>query len=435
MPLQGGLAWGTVGTITLNLSTTLVNFILALVLARLLGTSGYGAYAFAFAWAAVLAVPATLGLAALVVRNAAAYLAQQEWGLLRGFLRRSNQLAAASSLVVVLVAAAVGWIIKRGDQALLEPYLIGLLLVPIVALTTVRQSALQGLGRVVLGRVPETLIAPGLFLAFVVGTHIATGSMTASWAIALNVGASCVALGTGALILRHSLPIAARQARRVYEMRVWAPSALRLLVASVLMALTSQLGTILLGVLGAPSDAGVFNVAQRASAFVSFVALATSYPLMPLVARLHATNESEETQRVLTRSARVVLACSVPVAAALIVFAGPVMGLFGGGFGVGAEAMQILVIGELAGILAGFGGLTLVMTGNERHLAWAVTVRAGTAFPLMLVLIPLWGVLGAAVASAAGAILSNIFISWTVWRRLGIYAPAIRLAWPGAGQK
>jgi O-antigen/teichoic acid export membrane protein len=435
-PLRGGLAWGTVGTIGLNLATTLVNFILALVLARVLGTSGYGAYAFAFAWAAVLAVPATLGLAALVVRNTAAYSARHEWGLLRGFLRRSNQLAAASSVVVVLIAGALGWILLRGDQTLLEPYLIGLFLVPIVALTTVRQSALQGLGRVVLGRVPETLIAPGLFLALVAATHLAIGSaMSASWAMTLNVGASCVALGTGALILRRSLPVSVREARRVYEMRVWAPSALRLLVASALMALTSQLGTILLGLLGGPSDAGIFNVAQRAAAFVSFLALATSYPLMPLVAQLHAKQEGAETQRVLTRAARVVLLCSVPVAAILIIFAGPVMRLFGPGFGAGAEAMQILVIGELAGVLAGFGGLVLVMTGNERHLGWAVAIRAGTALPLMLVLIPPWGVVGAAVGSAAGAIVSNLFISWAVWRRLGLYAPAIRFGLRQARQK
>ncbi len=436
MPRRDELAWGTLGTLALNLSTTLLNFVLALVLARVLGTSGYGAYAFAFAWAAVLAVPATLGLAALVVRNVAAYSARADWGLLRGFLRRANQLAAGSSLVVVLIAAATGWVLERAEPALLEPYLVGLLLIPIVALTTVRQSALQGLGKVVLGRVPETLIAPAVFLVAVVGTYAVIGhGMTATWAMTLNVVASCVALGTGVLILRRSLPTPAHHAGPVYEMHLWAPSALRLLIASGLMALTSQLGTIVLGIVGEPADAGVFNVAQRASAFVSFLALATSYPLMPLIAQLHAKNEGEEMQRVLTRSARIVLLCSAPVAVTLVVFAGPVMRLFGGGFSAGATAMQILVIGELSAVLTGFGGLALVMTGNERDLAWAIAVRAGTAFPLMLVLIPFWGVAGAAVGSTAAAIMSNVFISRMVWRRLGLYAPAIRPLRPAASEE
>ena len=54
LPRRGGLAWGTAGTLVLNTSTTLLNFALAVLLARLLGAEGYGAFAFALAWAVVL---------------------------------------------------------------------------------------------------------------------------------------------------------------------------------------------------------------------------------------------------------------------------------------------------------------------------------------------------------------------------------------------
>ena len=139
-----GLLLGTVGTAVLNVAAVTLNFALVLLLSRQLGTSGYGAYASAFAWAGVLSVVAVLGLTPLVVRQVASYHSFESWGLLRGLLRRSNQSVAFSSALTIASAAGIGWLIYGTRPELLHPFWIALLLVPLIALTSLRQAAMQG---------------------------------------------------------------------------------------------------------------------------------------------------------------------------------------------------------------------------------------------------------------------------------------------------
>ena len=423
---ERGLLVGAVGTLTLNVVTLALNFVLTIVLTRTLGATGYGAYAFALAWAMVLSVPATLGLSALVVRSVAGYVSNDQVSLLRGFLRRANQMAGASSFLIVGTAAATAWLTIDRSEGLLGPFLIGLVLIPIFALNTVRQSALQGLGRVILARVPETLIVPLASLVFVGAAYAALDEdFTATWAVGLGVLAATLALAVGALVLRRSLPFKVIDAQPSYEMHIWGPSALRLLVASLLMALSGQLGTILLGVLRDTSEAGVFSVAQRVAVFASFFSLAASYPLMPAVARLHASAGVVELQRVLSRAGRLVLLGSVPLVIGLIALSGRVIELFGGEFDQGVRAMQILVLGELSSLLIGYAGLALVMTGNERDFTLGVGLRVGLAFVAMMVLIPNFGVTGAAIGTASAAVVSNALFGWLAWRRLHVFTPPV----------
>ena len=67
------------------------------------------------------------------------------------------------------------------------------LLIVLTALVVIRQSAMQGLGRVVLGRVPETLVAPGLFLLLATAVGLVREDFSASWAVTLLVLATVVA--------------------------------------------------------------------------------------------------------------------------------------------------------------------------------------------------------------------------------------------------
>jgi O-antigen/teichoic acid export membrane protein len=420
-----GLLLGTIGTVTLNVASVCLNFALVLLLSRQLGVSGYGAYASAFAWAGVLSVVAVLGLTPLVVRHVASYHAFESWGLLRGLLRRSNQSVALASAVTIAVAAGVGWLIYGQEPELLYPFWIALLLVPLIALTSIRQAAMQGLGRVVLGRIPETLVMPALFICLAAAAASALDDdFTAVWATALQVAATLCAFGMGVLLLRRSIPTAVRGATPEYEMASWRRSGLSLVALNVVMAANAQVGTILLGALNGAADAGVFNVASRTTTFISFIMLAATYPLMPLVARLYAAGELRELQHIVVRTARVVLLFAAPTGLVLVIFGPTILSLFGAGFGDGATAVRILAIGELVNVLTGFGGLVLVMTGHEKDLARSVALGAVLNLGLTVLLIPIVGIDGAAIGTATGLVCSNLLMTWLAWRRIGVW-PAV----------
>lgn len=423
--LGRGLVADTAGTVALNGSTIVLGFVSTLLLSRLLGVGGYGAYAFAFAWASVLAVPALLGLTPLVIRHVAAYRAREEWGPLRGILRRSNQAVAVSAASLVGLGAVLGWAAHRSEPELVRPFWIGLLLVPVIALTALRQAAMQGLGRVVVGRLPETIVAPALFIALVGGAALATGSLSPASAVALQVVATAFAFVFGAYLLRGTLPAASRLVPPAYHTGDWARSALPLFAMSAVTAVNAQVGTIFLGALAGPDEAGIYGVASRVAVLASFVALAATYPLMPAAARVHATHGRDELQQLVGRSGRVVAIVSIPLVVGLALLAEPCLRLFGGHFEQGANALRLMVLGEGVKVLLGFGGLALVMSGREGQLTKAVAVGSAATLVLNPVLIPFLGVEGAAVATTAGAALTAAVAAVLAWTRLGIFAPAV----------
>jgi O-antigen/teichoic acid export membrane protein len=275
------LLLGTAGTVALNVASVALNLAVVLLLTRLLGPDGFGAYASAYAWAVVLSVLAVLGLTPLVIRYVASYSSNGNWGLLRGLLRRTNQSVAIASAAIAASAALAGFLLYRQRPELLHPFWIGLPLVPLIALTSVRQAAMQGLGRVVLGRVPETLALPILLIALASSASLAFGDgFGASWAIASHVVAALCAFALGAHLLRRMLPPEARSTSLSFETAAWRRSGISLALLNVLMAGNAQAGTILLGAFEGAGDAGVFNVATRTTMFVSFLMLAATYPLI-----------------------------------------------------------------------------------------------------------------------------------------------------------
>jgi len=426
--LRGRLLVDAAGTLALNVTAVVLNFVVVLLLSRFLGASGYGAYASAFAWAGILAVAAVLGLTPLVIRHVATYSTSASWGLLRGLLRRTNQAVVVASAVTIAAAAGIGLLIYRGRPELWHPYLVGLALVPLIALTALRQAAMQGLNRVVLGRLPETVFVPALFMTLAAIGYAAAGThFTPAAAIAVQAGATLAGFVLGAWLLHRSLPHGARAAAVEYETAAWRRSALPLLLLNVVMAANAQVGTIMLGALDDARAAGVFNVAFRVTIFISFVLLAASYPLSPTVARLHAAGDTRRVEQTVVHAARLVLLVSLPVAVVLVAFAGPILEIFGHGFSSGATAVRIIAIGDLVNVLTGYGGLVLVMSGRESDLTRCAVLGAVLNIGLAAALIPHFGVNGAAVATAVALAASNLQMTWLAWRRLDVWAAVVRL--------
>jgi O-antigen/teichoic acid export membrane protein len=404
-----------------------MGFVLALVLSRLLGASGYGAYTFAFASASLLTAPAVLGLTPVLVRNVAAYKAQGRWAELRGILRRSNQTVFATSVVLAVGAAAGALVLVDAGGDFLRPFLVGLTLVPLLALSSVRIATLQALGHVVLGRLPETIVAPGAFLVLVVLAAFLPLELSATWAIALQAVATAVAFGVGVVLVRRLLPDAVTSARPKYETRIWARSALPLLFVSGLAAVNLQAGTVALGFATDSAEVGIYAVAVRIAALTGFLAVATVYALMPEIARLHATSAVGELDAVLRRSAQIVLLLSTPLALAFIAVPGFFLGIFGETFEAGETVLRILVLGELAKLAFGYASSALAMTGLEDEVLKGAVAGAISNVALLVALVPPFGAEGAAVAFALSGVATQSVHAYLAWTRAGLYTPALRL--------
>jgi O-antigen/teichoic acid export membrane protein len=159
--LAGQLARGGAGSLAIKAATTLLGFVLAILLARILGPEGYGIYAYVFALVSVLAIPAQFGLPNLIVRETAKANVNKHWGLMLGVWRWATVMTGVFSAILVFIAAGMAWLfVDRFSDRQLETFLWGLTLVPLIALANLRGAALRGLHKVVLGQIPERVLRP-----------------------------------------------------------------------------------------------------------------------------------------------------------------------------------------------------------------------------------------------------------------------------------
>ena len=140
--IASALARSTFGTLALSAAYAVLSFATVVILARLLGVSDFGAYAYSIAWANLLGVPAVLGFDRLIVRDVATYVAEKNWSLTRGLLRRSSQIVGSVSICLALSASAVAVIVLRTPGGGTFP--IAMVLVPLTSLTLSGRPRFRG---------------------------------------------------------------------------------------------------------------------------------------------------------------------------------------------------------------------------------------------------------------------------------------------------
>jgi O-antigen/teichoic acid export membrane protein len=408
-------------TAVLQGGSGLMTFILAVLLARFLGSAGYGVYALAFAWSAILTVPAILGLNTFLVRGIAVYGVKNQWSLMKGLLFRTNQLVFLSSAAIATCGAlvAVVWL----SPTLRGPFCVAMLLIPLTTLTLLRQGAMQAFDRVVSGQLPEFLIRPLLIIIGVVALEL-IGLLTPTTAIAANVAAVAVAFTVGAVLLSRALPRALRSVKAEFVTREWLRASMPMMLISGAWLASTYCTTLIVGAIDGPQGAGVYSVVQRGAEVIVIILYATNMPLAPAAARLYARGDRQGLQHATEHMARATLLVSAPVAVAFMLAPHVYLGLFGANFQTGATALVIVAFGQLINAAAGPSGNILIMAGQERAAVPGVAAGLIANVVLAVLLVPRLGVTGGAIAFACSLALWNIVLVLLARRLLRVNVTA-----------
>jgi O-antigen/teichoic acid export membrane protein len=413
------------GTAVLQGISTGLGFLTALVLARLLGQNSYGRYTFALVWASFLTIPAVVGMNQFLIRGIAHYEVEQKWQLMKGLLRRTNQIVLLTSVTIAAVGCTVA--VLWTSPAMVGPFCVAMLLVPITALTLLRQGAMQAIGRVVTGQLPEYLIGPVLILvALGVLILLGGGALTPTTALGAYVVGMTVAFVVGAVLLRRALPSVLDSVRPEYATRQWLRASLPMMLVNSVWMTNRYVGIIVLGTLDSPRATGVYNVVEKGAALIVVVHFAVNMPLAPTIARLYAKGDPRALERAIRHMARVATLVSLPLCAAFALFPSVYLGIFGPGFVIGSTAMTILALAQLVNAATGPASNVLIMTGHERPAVTATAAGLLVNLVLAIALVPLLGITGSAIAFASSLVFWNVTLVIMARRLVGVNATAFR---------
>lgn len=419
--LSTPLASAAAGSTLVRGVATALNLVVSILVARLAGPQHFGVYVYCMAVVTLLVQPLGYGFATTVVRHVATYRAREEWGRLRGGLRRAVQVIAVSVAILVAIGLLMGLASVRIAPDSRVAFFLALGLIPLVAVNIFRSAVLRGLSHVVRGQMPELVVPPAVFLLLIGVAATAGVRLEAVSLVMLQLAATAIAVVLGGTVLRRRLPAALARAEAAYEDRTWLTGLVPLLLVGGFMHLGTELAVVLLGQTRGPEAAGIFRLAARGAELVSFTLLAIGAATGPAFAHLFALGDRARLIRLAARSTQGALLVALPVALGLILLGDRILGLlYGPAFVAGAVPLAVLAAGHLVNVAAGPVALLLTMTGHERDSAVGTLVGLVASVALTVLLIPSWGATGAAAAVATGFVLRAVLHSWLVFRRLAI---------------
>ncbi|HET7137530.1 MAG TPA: oligosaccharide flippase family protein [Gaiellaceae bacterium] len=377
--------------------------ILTLFLVRSLGRADYGRYAIVLAVGAIVLLPSDLGISTSTGRSLAESFGDAM--RIRLVLGVALRLKIVLSLATGAAIAALAPVIADGygDRALVLPLrLMGLAIAAhamfafvSASFTALRQ--MQWVFRIVtLESVVETTTAIALVLA---GAGVA--GAVAGRAAGYGLGA---AIGLLALLARHGGP------RGVIRERFDRGLARRLAlyagavaVVDVIWAILSQIDVLIIGALLTPTAVASFQAPSRLLSLATYPGLALSYAVGPRLARRDVTGAAMV--RTLSTTARMLVVVQGVAAAATIVFAQPIVAIALGGSYEHTSAESVLRCLAPYVALSGLAPLfsnAIDYVGGARRRIWIAAATLGVNVTLNLVLLPLIGPVGAAVALDVG---------------------------------
>jgi len=426
--LKKYLIKGTIGSFLLKIASTVLSLGISILLARLLGAEGYGVYAYVMALIGILSIPASLGLPNLIVREIAKYNAHSKWGLMRGLLLLTNRAILLISILLMLIVGSFSLIfMEKIDYNNIITFWLALFLLPLISLNAVCQATLRGLHHVILGQFSESIIKPSLYIMLLGISYILFyNKMSPFIAMVIQIAVYSVAFGFSVLWVFRYLPNQAKITKVSYDTPVWVRSAIPFLFLGGMQVINTSTDIVMLGLFRSAEEVGVYRVVTSGAQLVTFVLLAVNMALAPTIAKLYSIGDMQRLQRTITVSTRVILLISLPIALVLIFFGQQLLyWLFGGEFELGASALAILCVGQLVNASMGSVGVILNMTGYERDSARGVAIGAGVNIVLNSTFIPVWGIEGAACATAISMIVWNILLVIWVYKRLGIHSTVL----------
>ena len=406
-----------------------LSFALNLVLARKLGAEGTGIYFLAFTIVSFSSVIGRLGLDNSLLRFVASGAATSNWKQVTGVFRQGVALA---SVISAVVAAALFFLAPWLSGAVFrQPELVDPL--RILALAVIPFSVLNILAQMLKGvkRIQEGIIIQSVALpAFTLGL-LALFSFTALDVsrVTLLYGVSTLLVMSVGMVFWHYVVPNGGFSRGEFDFRTLMSTSLPLFWVTAMNLIMASTDTFILGIFKDEATVGLYNIAARTALLTSYVLMAVNSVVAPKFAALYAQGAGKELGGVARNASALITLATLPFLLIFTLVPGIVLSLFGPEFVNAAPALIILALGQFVNVVTGSVGYLLMMCGQERALRNNILFMTVLNVILNILLVPLFGIIGAALATASSLALMNVISLALVRYKLGFWC----LPWPEKG--
>jgi O-antigen/teichoic acid export membrane protein len=392
-------------------------FAIAFILARSLGAGGYGLYVLAISAATLFSGISLLGLDDAMTRYVAIASGRRDAPAVRGTVQVGLAAATASGVLFGAVLYAGADPIATG--LFNEPQLARLLqlvalAVPFLSVSNVLAGTARGFRRMDIAALSENVVQSVVRLGLLTVFFLLSGLSTATAVVVFGIS-DVAATVTMVTLLGRQFPLAPQGQPVRRDVKGVFRFALPLWFSGMLRRFRGNLVALLLGATGPAANVGVFAVVNKINLVGHVWVLSIFMAVKPTMAQLHDRGDRAGLARVYTSTTRWSLSLGLPFVIAMVLYREPILATFGTSFSAGSTALVILAMAELANAGTGTCQSMIDMTGHTRLKVANAVLWTGLLIGSASLLIPRWGVVGAATASLIAIATVNLLSVAEVW--------------------
>lgn len=412
----------SLAALLIKMATAGLTYLMFVVLSRTMGTGEYGLFAFGFALATMLSIAAGVGQQTAILRF---------WPEEEGAGRPQKALNALTSgwALVVLAGLAltgglwlVAWILGFFGEgpSMLHLYAAALLILPMAA-AEYGSSALRAQGSVWTALMPRDIL--WRFLVPVTVGVLAYFGFKLSGVQALSFTAAVLAFA----VVVQFIIARARGYRNQIGLsglgdywRERGKASRWFLIGTVMDSAALNIDIVLVGLFVVAESAGLYFNAFRTAGLMTLFMFAITLVIAPMVSKHFHAGEIRKAQAVTTLCSWAGFLFSLGVFGVFFFFGDFILSLFGETYADGWIVLIILSLGLLVDAITGPTRIVMMMTGHERAYVVLFGSIMGVGILAQFVVIPMFGIVGAAVVNAGSRAIAQIVIAVWSWRKIGL---------------
>ena len=398
-----------------------IAFVSQIILARLMGEFEYGVFVFVWVIAIILGNLSCLGFHTAVIRFLPQYRTEGADEAIMGLTATARIFSLISATLIAATGiAALYYLGDKIESHYVQPLFIGAFVLPMIALGDVLDGTARANGWTLHALSPTYIARPLLILAFVAGA-IGLGRMAdANTAIVAALAAAYLTTLIQFFVVTTKLSNRFPARRVQIHFRTWLMVAFPIFLIEGFYFMLTNADVIIVGLYLPPEKVAVYFAAAKTMALVHFVYFAVKAAAAQRFSGLVSNADRTALAAFARQTVQWTFWPSLLVGV-LVIIAGPfLLSLFGPAFQQGHMIMVVLFGGIIAKAMIGPGEVLLTMSGEHKICAVIYGVALAANLGLNVTLIPAWGLLGAATATAAAMVIEAGLLHITIRRRLGI---------------
>lgn len=417
---MGDVLRGSAMTFGGKILAVLLGLLFSLMVSRMYGAEALGLIALVNAFFAVAMIPSLMGTLTSVLKIIPEQITRHSLGCAYNAYRKMKWLVLGLSLLTAFIAYLFSAPIDRlffngeGVVSLLAVFVI------IVAFGRLDTNAVRALNRVrafaFLQFATPLFSIVGLLL---LGTII-VDTMTPVYAVLFS--AVILLLVSGVLAYQgFSAKGRGVAAEGNVDFRTLFIVSFPMFLSGMMVTVIAQTDVVMLGILATVQDVGVYSIVMKLATLNSFMLASINAIIATKFSGLHAKGDSDALNVLAVRSSKLIFWSTLPITLGLVLLGVPVLALFGETFVSGYVPLLLLLVGQFVNSAAGSVAYFMNMTGSQAVYNYIMMVGALLNIMLNLMLIPPFGIVGAAAASAISIVFWNAASLVYIYRRDGFY--------------